>query len=175
MISVPALRAAIPDARGPALLDALVRATASTVTPPVSAPPGRYLLHAEAGWNLQLDVFSAGYVGGVHAHGTWGAFLVLTGRLWSEDWTVDERGARVGRIATLGPGSGQAFDGPDQDWHRVGAPVDGPPTTSLHVYGPGFDLDRGVRLDADGRPIAYARGPLGDLRALAGFVTWGAS
>ena len=36
----------------------------------------------------------------------------------------------------------------------------------------GFDLDRGVALDASGQPSAYTRGPFGNLDLLEGFLSW---
>lgn len=126
---------------------------------------GRYLVHADprGRYNLQLDVFSRGYTGEVHAHGTWGMFWVLQGALLVHDHALGDGAVRLQRAAWLGPGSAQCFCPPDSDWHRVATPDAGPQTLSLHLYGPGFDLDTGLRLDAGG-PRAYRRGPL---RALA--------
>lgn len=133
---------------------------------PGDLPWGRYLLAAEAGWNLQLDVFSAAYTGGVHAHGTWGAFWVLRGALWSERYADD--GARLTGAGWVPEGGCDAFCPPASDWHRVGTPAHGPQTVSVHLYGPGFDLDTGLALGPDGAPRAYRRGPWGDPAAVAG-------
>lgn len=130
-------------------------------------PWGRYLLHAEEGWNLQLDIFSEGYVGGVHGHGTWGAFFVLRGALWSETWTMGPEGGRVVGTSFVPEGGAEGFHPPDSDWHRVGA-APGVQPVSIHLYGPGFDLDVGEGMGPDGKPRTYRRGPWGDLAAVRG-------
>ena len=132
-------------------------------------PWGRYLVHADprGRFNLQLDVFSPGYRGQVHAHGTWGVFWVLQGVLVVSDHELVGTVARVQRVARITAGGGQCFCPPGSDWHRVATPESGPQSVSLHLYGPGFDLDTGVYLGEDG-PAAYRRGPLGELASVAG-------
>jgi len=117
-------------------------------------PRGRY--------NLQLDVFSRAYTGQVHAHGTWGVFWVVQGELLVTDHELHDGLAAVQRVARLGPGGCQCFCPPASDWHRVATPADGPQTLSLHLYGPGFDLDTGLYFGPTG-VTPYRRGPLGDL------------
>src|SRR5688572_12463766 len=53
-------------------------------------PWGRYLVGQGEGWNLQLDVFSAAYQGGIHKHDTWGMFWVVRGSLWTENFAGDD-------------------------------------------------------------------------------------
>jgi hypothetical protein len=130
-------------------------------------PWGRYLLAQGDGFNLQLDIFSADYTGGIHAHGTWGIFWVIRGALWSESHTGDDAETLAGS-AWVPVGGCQAFCPPVSDWHRVGTPAQGPQTVSLHLYGPGFDLDQGVALGPDGRPRTYRRGAWGDLSRVRG-------
>lgn len=136
--------------------------------PERSLPWGRYLVHADpAGrYNLQVDVFSPGYRGEVHAHGTWGAFWVLQGALLVTDCDLAEGVARVQRVARIVAGGCQCFCPPASDWHRVATPLEGPQTISLHLYGPGFDLTTGVAL-IDGAPRPYRRGPLGEFARIA--------
>lgn len=139
------------------------------VLPAVSekaVPFGRYLLHEERGFNLQLDVFSAGYVGGIHAHRTWGIFVVLRGGLWVEEFV--EGTWSPARFGWVGPGGGQAFCPPASDWHRVGTLSEGPQTVSLHLYGPGFEMDEGEALDENGAVRRYRRSAWGKLQALEG-------
>ena len=143
------------------------RAQVSTTT--AELPWGRYLVHADprGRYNLQLDVFSRAYTGQVHAHGTWGVFWVLQGELLVTDCELRAGVAAVQRITRLGAGGSQCFCPPASDWHRVATPETGPQTLSLHLYGPGFDLDTGVYLPDTGLPdtgvTSYRRGPLGDL------------
>jgi predicted metal-dependent enzyme (double-stranded beta helix superfamily) len=136
--------------------------------PARSLPWGRYLVHADpAGrYNLQVDVFSPGYRGEVHAHGTWGAFWILQGALLVTDCDLAGGVARVQRVARIVAGGCQCFCPPASDWHRVATPPEGPQTVSLHLYGPGFDLTTGVAL-IDGAPRPYRRGPLGELAQIA--------
>lgn len=127
-------------------------------------PWGRYLVHADprGRYNLQLDVFSRGYTGQIHAHGTYGIFWLLQGELVVTDCAVDGPTATLQRVARIGPGGSQCFCPPTSDWHRVATPPAGPQPLSLHLYGPGFDLDTGVCLSPEG-PTTYRRGPFGDL------------
>lgn len=171
-----ALLAALDDSPTPADIDG-VAALMDRLTPLVRALPvaprgplpwGRYLVHEDPGgrYNLQLDVFSPAYAGQAHAHGTWGVFWILQGGLRVVDCELRGDALVVQRVAHLGPGGGQCFCPPTSDWHRVAAPAEGPQTLSLHLYGPGFDLDTGVLFGAQG-PTTYRRGPLRDLRELA--------
>ena len=154
------------------LAEALADLTARTKVAPREVPYARYLLHVdpEGRFNVQLDVFSRGYTGGIHAHGTWGIFTVLRGGLWVDDYA--EQGGTVfpTRRTWAGVGAVQAFCPPVSDWHRVSSRPGGEQVVSIHVYGPGFDLDTGVALGDDGRPRTYRRGAPGDLAALDGFL-----
>lgn len=154
------------------LAEALADLTARTIVAPRDVPYARYLLHVDpAGrFNVQLDVFSRGYTGGIHAHGTWGIFTVLRGGLWVDDYAERDGVVFATRRTWAGVGAVQAFCPPVSDWHRVSSRPVGEQVVSIHVYGPGFDLDTGVALGEDGRPRTYRRGPPGDLGALAGFL-----
>lgn len=143
-------------------------ALAVACDPNAALPWGRYLVHADPGgrYNLQLDVFSRDYQGQVHAHGTWGIFWVLQGALLVADCELVGAVASVQRVARIGAGGCQCFCPPVSDWHQVASPADGLQTVSLHLYGPGFDLDTGLML-TDAGPTSYRRGPLGDLARVA--------
>lgn len=136
-------------------------ATADELAGADELPWGRYLVHADprGRYNLQLDVFSRGYTGTIHAHGTWGMFWVLRGALVVHDHGLVGARPVLQRAALLGPGGGQCFCPPASDWHRVATPESGPQTLSLHLYGPGFDLDLGLSF-GDRGPQTYRRGPL---------------
>jgi len=128
-------------------------------------PWGRYLVHKDPGglFNIQLDIFSEGYQGTIHAHETWGMLWVLKGGLRFWDYAVDEAGPSLQRHGILAPGSGQCFCPPVSDWHQVGDLGTGVQPVSIHIYGKGFDLDRGMGLDDQGAIIHYARGRFRDL------------
>lgn len=158
-----------------------VRATGAAI------PWGRYLLLADSDgcYNLQLDVFSADYRGGLHAHGTFGIFWVLQGQLHAWDYAASS--ARVdggagglahasgegresgdalstsdltlARAARIPAGGSCCFCPPVSDWHRVSTPAQGPQTLSLHLYGPGFDLEVGLGILPTGRAGHYQRSP----------------
>ena len=157
-------------AGGAALLKELLAAARAIPISDREVPFGRYLIHADpAGrFNLQLDVFSRGYTGGVHAHDTWGMFLILRGALTVEDWQEIGGEPVLCRSGYMGAGGGQAFGPPWSDWHRVSTDRDGPQTVSVHIYGAGFDLDTGRALDENGKPRLYRRGAFGDPSKLAG-------
>lgn len=149
------------------IYDAILPELARIRTTQAELPWGRYLLHQEPGnrFNIQLDVFSAGYQGGLHAHETWGMFYVLRGALGFWDYQEDGGVPRLSRHGLVPAGGGECFCPPHSDWHRVGAVADGRPPIqpiSVHIYGPGFDLETGVAWDAQG-VRRYTRGPLGEL------------
>lgn len=152
-----------------ALLPAVNDACSKIQIRPVDVAFGRYLLHhdADGRFNVQLDVFSPAYVGGLHRHGTWGIFSVLRGTLYSEDFGSD--GQTATRVGAYSQGSAAGFASPD-DWHRVGTGR-GPQVVSIHVYGAGFNLDEGELMGPDGAIRTYRRGPLGNLDLLEGL--WG--
>ncbi len=134
---------------------------------PRHLPYGRYLLHHEEKFNVQLDVFSRDYTGSVHAHLTWGLLWVIRGglRVWDHDYRDGKN--ILQRTAWLPAGGGQCFGPPASDWHRVASPDVDEQTISIHIYGADFDLETGVALDEDDKPRRYTRGPLGDLSHVA--------
>ena len=147
-------------------------ARAPSSAPSTELPWGRFLVHADprGRYNLQLDVFSRAYTGQIHAHGTWGIFWVLQGELRVSDCELRDGAAAVQRVARLGAGGCACFCPRASDWHRVATPQGGPQTLSLHLYGPGFDLDTGVYFSNETGVTPYRRGPLGDLAHLRDFL-----
>lgn len=135
-------------------------------------PWGRYLVHADPGerFNIQLDVFSPGYRGGLHAHKTWGMIWALRGGLFVEDWHESDGRFSMLRQGWFAAGCGQVFAPPQSDWHRVSSPPAGPQTVSIHIYGQGFDLDEGIKREDDGRVVTYKRGPFANGEELIGAV-----
>lgn len=136
-------------------------------------PWGRYLIHhdPEDRFNIQLDVFSQGYTGSCHAHGAWGAFWVLRGQLRAWDYTLVKGRPTVSRYGLFGAGGFQCFAPPLSDWHKVGTPEGGAQTVSIHIYGPGFDMDVGETLGDDGTPKSYRRSAFKDIQlALPSFT-----
>ena len=127
-------------------------------------PWGRFLLHHDPRdrFNIQLDVFSRGYTGGIHAHGTWGAFWLLRGQLKVWDYHEVNGPPTLARFGLAGPGGFACFCPPISDWHKVGVPEGGDQTVSVHIYGRGYDMDTGLALGEDGRPRTYTRGAWGD-------------
>lgn len=130
-------------------------------------PFGRYLIHADPGglYNIQLDLFSPDYTGMIHNHDTWGCFWVLKGALRVWDYhREDDHFVLIRRGISQG-GSVGSFVSPC-DWHKVGTPAFGPQTASLHIYGPGFDLDQGTYVDEKGLFQQGKRSPFKDLEAI---------
>lgn len=138
----------------------------SLTVPKEGAPYGRYLLCRGQTYNVQLDVFSAAYTGLIHCHDTWGMFWVLKGSLITTDYYRAHGVHQCVRRNALSRGSGQCFSSRASDWHQTETPDSGPQTVSLHVYGPGFDMERGTYLDAQMISRTSARGPWGDLSRL---------
>ncbi len=128
-------------------------------------PYGRYLLFQDSDdlFNVQVDVFSKGYTGAIHCHETWGCFWVLRGNLHVSDWIPEKDGYVRIRASTLGTGSGQCFCPPSPDWHKTATPLEGDQVVSLHIYGSGYNLDRGIYLDDSKMPRTGLRSPFKDL------------
>lgn len=142
-------------------------------------PWGRYLLLADpqGRYNLQLDVFSAAYTGGLHAHGTYGIFFVLQGRLnaWEYQAPADVRD--LGEMTLLAAssipaGGSSCFCPPVSDWHRVSTVAGEAQTVSLHLYGPGFDLEVGVGVLENGRAGTYRRSAFRPLGEVIDALSW---
>lgn len=160
-----------PDVpRAAQLLHRLLKEARQIKLSDIDVPYGRYLIHAdpENRFNLQLDVFSRGYTGGIHAHGAWGMLFVLRGALYVEDYQDFNGKICLARSGYMGAGGGQAFCPPVADWHRVSTDTEGLQTVSIHVYGNGFDMDTGIGMDAQGQQRSYKRGPLGNPDLLKG-------
>lgn len=51
-------------------------------------PFGRYLIHKDSNFNIQLDVFSENYIGAPHNHDTWGVLGVISGVLGVTDYQL---------------------------------------------------------------------------------------
>ena len=125
-------------------------------------PYGRYLIHEEKLFNIQLDIFSRSYTGDIHNHNTWGLFAVISGQLIAEDWIESDNQFQLERSAVFTKGSCQCFGPPVSDWHRVGTPQDGPQTLSLHIYGEGFNLEEGYYLNSSLQPVKAKRSAFGN-------------
>lgn len=153
-----------------ALLAALPGVLARLDVDPAPAPWGRYLVHDDpAGrFNVQLDIFSAPYTGGIHNHGTWGFFVVLRGLLAVEDHAAD--GPGLLRSSLISAGGAMAFDA-RSDWHRVRT-FAGEQTKSIHVYGPGFDPRTGQVRDETGVVRSYTRGAWGEPAVVGQVLRW---
>lgn len=170
LLTIDALAPDVSDIGGVArLIRAVTPLVHAVRLPDTTLPWGRYLVRAAAAnaWNLQMDVFSEGYVGGIHAHRTWGAFWVLRGSLWSESYALVEERPLLSAASWVAVGGCEAFCPPESDWHRVGAGTPGVQTVSFHLYGPGFDLDEGDGVGEDGQVRRYRRGPWGDPAVVA--------
>lgn len=137
-------------------------------------PYGRYLLHHDAAdrFNIQLDIFSMDYAGAVHTHETWGMLWTLKGRLFVSDWDVPQDGEPIlFRDGILRRNSGNCFY-PPHDWHRVISPADGPQPVSVHIYGEGFNLDKGIYLDDAGKPQRSSRSDFGSNDVFLPFLSY---
>lgn len=145
-------------------LPALLEAAGKLNITDAEVPFARYIVHddPQGRYNIQLDTFSKGYTGGIHAHETWGIVLILRGGLWVEDFQEHEGKVQRARVSWMGAGGGQVFAPPVSDWHRVGTRAEGPQTVSFHIYGPKFDLESGLGVGPDGQLRRYKRGAPGD-------------
>ena len=160
--------------RGIPMLHRLLDAASRLELADRELPYGRYLIHADPKglFNLQLDVFSRGYVGGIHAHRTWGLFFILRGALYVDDYNEVDGTVVHARSAFMGTGGGQFFCPPHADWHRVATRPDGPQVVSVHIYGEGFDMDVGEALNGEGQVRSYRRGAFGDPKHLENFWSY---
>ena len=113
-------------------------------------PYGRYLVHIDRQkrFNIQLDIFSEHYAGQIHCHESWGLLAVIKGSLICEQWseTADRNFLKTSETL-LTRGSSQTFCPPASDWHKVITASPGEQVLSMHIYGEGFNLDKGIYLD----------------------------
>ena len=129
-----------------------------TLKADVVVPFGRYLIHKDSNFNIQLDVFSENYVGAPHNHDTWGVLGVITGILAVTDYQLAADSLVTLRKSILPSGSVSGFKA-FEDWHSTET-FALPQVASFHVYGASFDLDNGKRYVEKSGIEEYARGPL---------------
>lgn len=129
-------------------------------------PYGRYLVHKDIDnkFNIQIDVFSMNYIGQIHCHETWGILHVFRGFLFVEDWEEksDDK-FRMRSSSILNPRSSQTFCPPISDWHRVSTSNSKEQVISMHIYGKGFNLDKGIYLDSEFIPKEGKRSDFKDI------------
>ena len=117
---------------------------------------GRYLIHKNENYNIQLDVFSMNYKGSIHSHGTWGVFGMIQGSLIVDDWDNFNGEYRQIRKSLITGNTVQSFT--DQsNWHRTRTQKHGYQPISIHIYGPSYDMDEGNALDKNFKVITYKR------------------
>ena len=117
---------------------------------------GRYLLHKDKNYNIQLDVFSMDYRGSIHSHGTWGVFGMIQGSMFVDDWANFNGEFRQTRKTFIARNTVQSFTA-QSDWHRIRTQKHGDQPISIHIYGPSYDLDVGYALDENFKVVSYDR------------------
>ncbi len=112
-------------------------------------PFGRYLLYHDPRekFHIEMHIFSKGYKGAIHCHNTWGIFWLISGRLFVEDYKIDKQNVQIIRSGLLSKRGALNFCPPFSDWHRVSTPILEEQTLSIHIYGKGYDLERGQYLN----------------------------
>ena len=133
------------------------------------APFGRYLVHQEERFNIQVDIFSEKYIGCPHTHDTWGALGVISGRLKVVDYQLIDNSLTTLRSSLLLPGAASTFKA-DSDWHSTET-FELPQVVSFHIYGEAFDLANGKRFNKDVGVEKYVRGTLHDVDQCIRFFT----
>jgi len=121
-------------------------------------PFGRYLIHKDSNFNIQLDVFSENYIGAPHNHDTWGVLGVISGVLEVTDYQLTADSLVTLRKSILPSGSVSGFR-EFEDWHSTKT-FALTQVASFHVYGASFDLDNGKRYVEKSGIEEYARGTL---------------
>jgi len=119
-------------------------------------PFGRYLLANNIKFNIQMDVFSNNYKGSIHSHGTWGMFGMISGALMVDDWVKNNNDFSYLRSSLLLSGCINTFI-KKNDWHGVSTTDFKDQTVSIHIYGAGYNLDKGFKLNEGFRIIDYTR------------------
>ena len=103
-----------------------------------------------------MDVFSNNYSGSIHSHGTWGMFGIISGSLQTDDWLNINNNFTFLRSSILFSGCINAFT-KSNDWHRVSTLDHEEQTVSIHIYGNGYDLEKGFKLNDDFNVEEYTR------------------
>tara|TARA_B100000475_G_C14958692_1_gene298995 strand:- start:171 stop:755 length:585 start_codon:yes stop_codon:yes gene_type:complete len=132
-------------------------------------PYGRYLVfsHKDGLFNIQIDIFSENYFGMIHSHSTWGILHVLKGKLYVEEWQEGEKNnyKLLGGLS-LNEKSSQSFCPPISDWHKVWTSENKKQTASIHIYGEGFDIDKGTYLNKQFEPVSSNRSDFKDINEI---------
>ena len=123
---------------------------------------GRYLVHEQKEFSIQLDVFSNNYEGSIHSHGTWGLVGILNGSLFIDDWQNDNGKFIQLRASYLSKGSNIIFF-KESDWHKAKSPNNNELTLSIQIYGPNYDMDNGFKLDEEFNIVPYKRSSFKDI------------
>jgi len=122
-------------------------------------PYGRYLVHKDKLFNIQVDVFSSNYIGRTHNHKTWGCLGVISGKLIVHDYQMSNDKLVKIRSGVLSKGSTSSFL-KDSDWHSTETTsIDGQ-EISFHIYGDEFDLDQGFYYEDNTGIVHHSRGEL---------------
>jgi predicted metal-dependent enzyme (double-stranded beta helix superfamily) len=136
-------------------------------------PYGRYLVHRDQDdrFNIQLDIFSAGYEGAVHCHETWGMLAVIKGALLVEQWDENNQN-KFDKISEsiLSRGSVQNFCAPISDWHKTVVLPNSDQVVTMHIYGKGFDLDYGICINDQSERIRAKRSDFKNLKEIEPYI-----
>ena len=136
-------------------------------------PFGRYLVFKDKGnkFNIQIDVFSLNYIGKIHCHKTWGILHVFKGLLFVEDWEESKKEKFIMRGGlALDKGSSQSFCPPISDWHKVSSSKISDQAISMHIYGNGFNIDKGIYLETNLKPQEGKRSDFKNLSLLEKYI-----
>ena len=132
-------------------------------------PYGRYLVfkHNDGLFNIQIDVFSENYIGMIHSHSTWGILHVIRGKLYVEEWQEENKNnfKLMGGLS-LNEKSSQSFCPPISDWHKVWTNENKKQTISMHIYGEGFNIDKGTYLNKNFEPLNSKRSNFKDIQEI---------
>jgi len=133
---------------------------------------GRYLLHMdrEKRFNIQVHVFSANYEGNIHCHNTWGIMTIIKGTMYVTDWIERKSQFQCIRASLIKKGCSISFCPPAQDWHKTDTSKSKSQAVSFHIYGEGWDMDKGIYIDKGFAKLVSERGAIKDNSLLLPYI-----
>jgi len=135
-------------------------------------PYGRYLLHMDSAkrFNLQIHVFSANYEGAIHCHNTWGVMTIIKGLMYVTDWIERKNHFQCYRASLIKEGCSVSFCPPAQDWHKTDTSKSNSQAVSFHIYGEGWDMEKGIYVDKGFEKRISERGVIKDNSLLLPYI-----
>ena len=86
------------------------------------------------------------------------------------DWIERKNHFQCFRASLIKEGSSISFCPPAQDWHKTDTSKSKSQAVSVHIYGEGWDMDKGVYIDKGFAKLVSERGAIKDNSLLLPYI-----